>query len=638
MSSLGIVSNTDQVALAINNAPALMMVRELMQNAIEASVQAPKPQIKVDAANPSVFGYSAENGFGYSDEKLCFWNNGPGMSAEEMRKCTNIGYSGSGKPQGQHANFGRGVKATTLPVNQKGVIWISCKYNPAEGKNTVVSTMLYYDAMLGYCRYDFWDLAVDSNTGYTDIVDITAQSDAPWNTQPNSYWALSQEWTAIILCGNDEQQNTTTDPGINHTGKYWLADYLFQRYMSIDDGVDIKLIVAHKKVPGQSVHGSTFKTFSKCMELSAANPSHDVQEETVYLGNGINIRYLYDGLIGNKNKTQWLSSYSSSQLTSKAGGSFCSLVYKNENYDVLTEDAMRKAAGVLGIHHGWKSLRVFVYITTDEMGESSIGAPEIDRQYIQRFDSAKTAVKLLDYTAEIRDSMPQWFKNRIAAATPPQINTTDITQKANTFLQMLTNLRLTANAGNTGNIPGRRNNTPPITTRGTNKKLGNITQRTLHGGLGSTHSVVLTIPPIMFIEDASMLAASTATNLDGKAAEYVQNCNVFINCMYTVLSTVVDKLVESYAYLEQTDLTLFLNLRDAAMEMSRNEMAWLVTSGLAFALAKRADVTFSQDEEDAMVSAAVLTTHADRLMTDEIISKLTSALKTAKTALETAVV
>jgi len=142
----------------------------------------------------------------------------------------------------------------------------------------------------------------------------------------------------------------------------------------------------------------------------------------------------------------------------------------------------------------------------------------------------------------------------------------------------------------------------------------------------------------MFIEDASMLAASTATNLDGKAAEYVQNCNVFINCMYPVLSTVVDKLVESYGYLEQTDLTLFLNLRDAAMEMSRNEMAWLVTSGLAFALAKRADVTFSQDEEDAMVSAAVLTTHADRLMTDEIISKLTSALKTAKTALETAVV
>lgn len=77
---------------------------------------------------------------------------------------------------------------------------------------------------------------------------------------------------------------------------------------------------------------------------------------------------------------------------------------------------------------------------------------------------------------------------------------------------------------------------------------------------------------------------------------------------------------------------------DAAKEMSRNEMAWLVTSGLAFALAKRADITFSQDEEDAMVSEAVLTTHADRLMTDEIISKLTVALKSAKSRLETAII
>ena len=58
--------------------------------------------------------------------KLTMWNTGPGMDAAELHRICNIA-SSIGKEKSLTGNFGMGAKVASLPSNQRGMRYRSCK-------------------------------------------------------------------------------------------------------------------------------------------------------------------------------------------------------------------------------------------------------------------------------------------------------------------------------------------------------------------------------------------------------------------------------------------------------------------------------------------------------------------------------
>lgn len=164
MTALNVTNTAYLIARTIEQAPSNpMMVRELIQNAIEASIIATNPKIHVLETDPAIFEYQ---NFGFGKHKLTFWNNGTGMTAKELRDALNFS-SSHRKVQSLHANFGIGAKALSMSVNQEGMIWVTCK-------NEKISTAMLYKSTnnkgeVEYSRWDFVPVAARSRSGFTDV-------------------------------------------------------------------------------------------------------------------------------------------------------------------------------------------------------------------------------------------------------------------------------------------------------------------------------------------------------------------------------------------------------------------------------------------------------------------------------------
>src|SRR5215468_1766646 len=104
------------VASLIERCPKTMMIRELMMNALEAAQLAPEGKRQVEI---SAVPFDGAN-------KLTIWNTGPGMDAAELLDICNIA-SSIGKEKSLTGNFGMGAKVASLPSNQRGIRYRSCK-------------------------------------------------------------------------------------------------------------------------------------------------------------------------------------------------------------------------------------------------------------------------------------------------------------------------------------------------------------------------------------------------------------------------------------------------------------------------------------------------------------------------------
>src|SRR6516164_1315297 len=105
------------VASLIERCPKTMMIRELMMNAIEAARLAPESKRRIEISAEQVDGTA----------KLAIWNTGPGMDAAELLLVSNIA-SSIGKEKSLTGNFGMGAKVASLPSNQRGIRYRSCKF------------------------------------------------------------------------------------------------------------------------------------------------------------------------------------------------------------------------------------------------------------------------------------------------------------------------------------------------------------------------------------------------------------------------------------------------------------------------------------------------------------------------------
>ncbi len=209
ISALRVADEGFLVASLIERCPRTMMLRELVRNAIEAAVTAPRGQRRVEIGETRIEGV----------RKLRIWNTGRGMSAGELHRMCDIA-SSIGKPHGLDGNFGMGAKVAALPSNQHGLRYRSCR----EG--------LVHEVRLGKRGSEYGRLRIDGR----DVTDVT-------RTAENEGRDLAFDWTEVVLFGNRADQDTARDPfdGNPAVAESWVRAGLAGRFLDVPDGVVITL-------------------------------------------------------------------------------------------------------------------------------------------------------------------------------------------------------------------------------------------------------------------------------------------------------------------------------------------------------------------------------------------------------------
>ena len=171
------------VASMIERCPRTMMIRELLQNALEAAASAPEGQRRVEFSALPVEG----------TRKLAIWNSGRGMTGPELFAMGDIAAS-IRKETGLDRNFGMGAKVAALPSNTRGL-----RYRSAHEGAVHEVVIGRFEGVYGRLRRPGPDGAM------ADVIPATAAARAE-GCDP------AADWTEVVLLGQAPGQDTTLDP------------------------------------------------------------------------------------------------------------------------------------------------------------------------------------------------------------------------------------------------------------------------------------------------------------------------------------------------------------------------------------------------------------------------------------------
>jgi tetratricopeptide (TPR) repeat protein len=367
VSPLHVANETFLVASTIERCPKTMMLRELVTNAVEAAAQTQAGQPAVTISSKSVEGA----------EKLCIWNTGPGLSAEELHAICDLA-STLHKQTGLDRNFGMGAKVASLPSNKHGLRFRSCKAG-------VVSEVTLGQRGGTYGRLSY---RLPSGEAATCI-------DATNSCQAEGGYNLSQDWTEVVLLGNHADQNTVHSPYDEdpRTAPDWVADYLCHRYYRMPPGIalDVQLGAPVWRFAGFARRQGVFDRM-----------------ESVLTQAGIVVHYAFCAAA---------AAVSNDGLPGAAG--MAALVWRDEIYGLRTGGDWVLDAPSYGIPFGAGNVAVFV-----ELPESFGVQPEVYRQFLRYRDGDQRQVLTGDFAALVRTAMPGWLRDIIAAFGPPTMDYT----------------------------------------------------------------------------------------------------------------------------------------------------------------------------------------------------------------------
>ncbi|MFG1424749.1 ATP-binding protein [Roseixanthobacter glucoisosaccharinicivorans] len=360
------------VASTIERCPKTMMLRELVQNALEAATLAPIGTRRIEITARAVEGA----------RKLRIWNTGPGMNAEELFRMCDIS-SSIGKVQQLDGNFGMGAKVASLPSNHLGLRYRSCH----QGK---VSEVIIgkRDGVFGRI------LREDPATGApATVLDVTAQAKAEGDE-------TSFDWTEVILLGNRAEQDTVVDPydGNPRVSKMWVLQGLHQRFFRVPDDVQFLL--------GTDLHG--LPGMRPLVTIGRLVGERFERWETVSAGDGVAVHFGYDPV--NPKSPQHNASYVD-RLT--PDGCFAGILFGNELYEMRTAAKWTQDAPSFGISLGARHLSFLVELAPDFPVR-----PEGYRQFLRYKNGLQDQVRLMDFAGIVRDSRPDWLLELIRRLSP----------------------------------------------------------------------------------------------------------------------------------------------------------------------------------------------------------------------------
>lgn len=201
------------VASLIERCPKTMMLRELLVNAVEAALSA--------VSEPPVVSIDAKHIDGTA--KLRIWNNGIGLSSEELDRMCDLA-SSIRKQKGLANNFGMGAKVASLPSNRHGMVYRSCKAGRVH--QVIIGSR---DGTYGRLSQQ------DPITGHPSrVIEVTGEYGRA---------SLNSDWTEVVLLGNRGDQDSVSDPynGSPPMRQGWVRHYLRDRFFRLPDALTLKI-------------------------------------------------------------------------------------------------------------------------------------------------------------------------------------------------------------------------------------------------------------------------------------------------------------------------------------------------------------------------------------------------------------
>ena len=238
---------TENLRRFSRNMHPMQFVREIYQNAIEAGAT------KVRAYHDKQF---LDKGI----KKLCFSDNGPGMSAEQMAIYLTQYNSSSKGSGGVHDNFGIGVKATTLVTNPYGVVFLSWTkeephgnmlwftYDEASSKVFIKPCEVTYIDEDGDEQTEVLEVEVPSIKRSVNVINLAElQEFHPNGWQGIKWWECKQvakvkeSGFVVMLLGKNHQDSCET------ITPYAIKSYMSQRYLETKINLSIYNFSTNKK-------------------------------------------------------------------------------------------------------------------------------------------------------------------------------------------------------------------------------------------------------------------------------------------------------------------------------------------------------------------------------------------------------
>lgn len=565
VTALQIADESFLVASTIERCPKTMMIRELIMNALEAASLAPLGRRLVEIS-------ALEIG---CVKKLAIWNTGPGMNGGELRSICNIAAS-LGKEKSLTGNFGMGAKVASLPSNQYGMRYRSCK---AGRVHEVI--LCKRDGVYGLLRRR------DPETGeYLEVIEVTQLA-------ADDGRSLDEDWTEVVLLGKIPDQDTVNDPydGDPIQERQWLATYLYHRFYRLPDGVKVTLLKGTNKLDG-----------NRQFEPIPARLRYFEKYETVQVPEGVRIHYLYDAPYGSHNQS--IKGSIVSDVSTAA------VIYKNEMYDVRKSRKWTFDAPIFGLPFGAKHISVHV-----ELPDTYAIRPEGYRQALRYDAGEQLQVQMSDFAELVRDHRPQWLIELVQSFAPESSSNDEIRDELQRLLNDLRVRRSSPRVSINGSNAIAAGTSPASdASRGSVSGAGN-------GEVSRHRPTDLSIlptgakradifknldraPQIMQLREENEIEEK---ELKERAARYYLESNsLFVNMQYPAITEMATQLEAEYASASDPEL-----MRSRALEIAETTMIRRVGRTVVYALAKQLNKEWDQKAVETASSPESLSMAAD---------------------------
>jgi hypothetical protein len=556
------------VASLIERCPKTMMIRELMMNAIEAARFAPEGKRQIEISAEPLDGVA----------KLAIWNTGPGMDAADLLHISNIA-SSIGKEKSLTGNFGMGAKVASLPSNQRGIRYRSCKLGRV---HEVI--LCKREGVYGRLR------RFHPDTGeYLEVVDVTdlmAEDGRP----------LDLDWTEVVLLGNEANQDTVKDPynGDPEQDAQWLATYLYHRFYRLPPGVKVILTKGTHKLDGN-------RPFHPIPSRLSLFEKHEMVE----CRNGIKIHYLFDAPYDKASGAGHNKSISGAIASAV---STCAIIYKDEMYDVRKGRNWTFDAPIFGVPFGAKHISVHV-----ELPDHYPIVPDGYRQFLRYSQGEQPHVFANDFADLVRENRPEWLIQIIRSFAPDSATSDDIRNELQNLLNQLRVKRVSPKIVFKGTTTVASGSGPGADVE---KNFGNGTSGDSPRKIPSDLTIIPTgakraelyknlerAPEIIpLIEDEDI----EEKGLKGRAARFVMEAGqLFVNMQYPAINEMRGQLETEYAAADPE------MIRTLSKQHAERTMILRIGRTVVYALAKQLNKEWDQRALETASSPESLSMAAD---------------------------
>lgn len=337
----------------------LQFVRELTQNAIEAIKDTPSGQGEIQwDVDWNRFDLGGQR-------KLCVIDTGTGMTGEEMVNYINK-LSSSIHHQSDAGNFGVGAKISAVPLNPRGLIYLSWK----EGQGSMIH--LWFDeatqeyGLRRFANGEFWAHLNDDDL----------------KPEP-----ISEHGTMVILCGHDDEEDTISAPPGAPMPSRWILRYLNTRYFRFPAGITVKA--------------------REGWDLPRSNTKHNFLREIHGQGPWLDSISESSGLIDLEDaKVHWWIVKEDVDTDSghNAGAGHVAALFQDELYEMKRGNAGYARLQAFGVIFGTD--RVVIYVepkTLGDNGESLVSANTARTQLLRNGET----LPWIDWATQFRELMPE---------------------------------------------------------------------------------------------------------------------------------------------------------------------------------------------------------------------------------------